>query len=670
MSSPLPVNAKAFSDRHNQEQYQNDSERNLAGSFDRASSIARLSSSPVPPNVFYGSSPAASIKTYGSTNGNGGGAGGGADLSRVGSSHSLFRPLSNTTTHTDLPEGQVAKMVKRHLVETSPVPSRHEDEYPSDDNSSGITSVHQLPGGSITHGIYKWTENVEHSRYQRKRTRSVVLPRNEPSDPALANLKDPGGFRRHFIRAQRQGQEPSPWATKSFVEFLALYGHFGGEDLSDDEDDDDDEEEEGFLEGADEESPLIPQRRGDEPQGTATPAKAVFLLLKSFVGTGVMFLPKAFYNGGLIFSTVLLSSIAVISLYAFLLLIETRNKVPMSFGDIGGVLFGKGMRLLVLFAITLSQIGFVCAYMVFVAQNLQALVESIFHCEVNVPLAYLILGQIIVFVPLAMIRKIQKLSAFALIADLFILIGLVYLYYYDFLVLATHGIGQVIWTVNPSSFPMFIGTAVFTYEGVGLVIPITESMKDPSKFPKVLSWTLFGITLLFLSIGFISYLAFGEEVQTVIMLNLPATGTVDTIQGLYALAICLSIPLQLFPAIRIMENGLFTRSGKNNPVVKWQKNAFRFAMVLACAGIAIAGSSDLDKFVSLIGSFCCVPLCFLFPPLFHLKGVASTFRQKFIDITIIVFGVVSMTYTTFITVSLWSTGDEAPPVSRCIPHGN
>lgn len=308
--------------------------------------------------------------------------------------------------------------------------------------------------------------------------------------------------------------------------------------------------------------------------------------------------------------------------------------------------------------------------MVFVAQNLQALVDSVSQCERNIPLAYLILCQILIFVPLAMIRKIQKLSACALVADLFILVGLVYLYYYDFLMLASRGIGDVQWTINPASFPMFIGTAVFTYEGVGLVIPITESMRDPSKFPKVLSGTMVFITALFLSVGFISYMAFGKDVQTVILLNLPATPIVDTIQGLYAIAICLSIPLQLFPAIRIMENGLFTRSGKHNPIVKWQKNAFRFLSVLACAGIAIAGSGDLDKFVSLIGSVCCVPLCFLFPPLFHLKGVAQTFRQKFVDIAIIVFGLVSMIYTTFITVSLWSSSDEAPPVSRCIAHGN
>jgi proton-coupled amino acid transporter len=106
--------------------------------------------------------------------------------------------------------------------------------------------------------------------------------------------------------------------------------------------------------------------------------------------------------------------------------------------------------------------------MVFVAQSLQAMVKAITHCQTDIPLEYLIIGQVAIFVPLAIIRKIQKLSIFALIADAFILVGLVYLYYYDFFTLALNGIGNVEWIINTSSFPMFIGTAVFTFEGVGL----------------------------------------------------------------------------------------------------------------------------------------------------------------------------------------------------------
>ena len=65
----------------------------------------------------------------------------------------------------------------------------------------------------------------------------------------------------------------------------------------------------------------------------------------------------------------------------------------------------------------------------------------------------------------------------------------------------------------------------------------------------------------------------------------------------------LSVPLQLFPAVRIMENGLFSRSGKGDTRVKWQKNFFRFVVVMFCAALSYVGASDLDKFVALIGSF-------------------------------------------------------------------
>ncbi|KAI8380993.1 transmembrane amino acid transporter protein-domain-containing protein [Radiomyces spectabilis] len=674
----------------------------LSTSFDRASSTARLSSSPIPPSNLYGTSPAGSLSSftphhYGSSLPR--------DIEPASTSHSgTSRAMFGdhlTTEHQD----HVAKAVKRHLVETSPAgsiygssPNRslrshgadidddtnHQSDHESGSEHRGVTNIHQLPGGAITHEIYKWTETVENERRSKqKRSQSVYYPRTEPSDPALVHIKDPGGFRRHFVvdKAAREGKAPPHWMTRTFVDFLALYGHFGGEDLSDDEDEDDEalaarrrrnrlKRQQTADDLIGEQTPLIERAQENAVQGTATPSKAVFLLLKSFIGTGVMFLPKAFYNGGLFFSSIVLSVIAGVSLYSFLLLVETRNKVPVSFGDIGGILFGPAMRMLVLTAITVSQIGFVCAYMVFVAQNLQALIEAVSNCEMDVPLSYLIWLQIAIFVPLAMIRKIQKLSVFALIADVFILLGLAYLYYYDFFTLATKGIGNIIWMVNPSSFPLFIGTAVFTFEGVGLIIPITESMAEPKKFPKVLSGTMIGVTLLFLSVGFISYLTFGDEVQTVILLNLPANPLVNTIQGLYAVAICLSIPLQLFPAIRIVETGLFTRSGKNNPVVKWEKNIFRLMTVVVCALVATAGSADLDKFVSLIGSVCCVPLCFLFPPLFHLKGIAKTWQQRTIDIVIIIFGLASMIYTTAITVSLWSAeGEAAPPISRCIPHG-
>ena len=322
MSSPLPVNAK-----QNYRLREEEEEGGFAGSFDRAASISRLASSPVPPNVRSASPPRSisSSRSYGSMD---------LENTMTGST-GLFRPLSTATYNyddntlsVDLPEDQVARMVKRHLVDTSPAASilqkvnTNQSTASNDSSGSGaVTSVHQLPGGAITHDIYKWAEGADQEQARRTRSQSMYIPRQEPADPALARLRDPGGFRRHFVydQAQREGKEPPHWMTRTFVDFLALYGHFGGEDLSDSDDDDDETEDEqpdertGLLRrrrrrysrddddddsngGEDRAQRLIRRAQENAVQGTATPTKAVFLLLKSFVGTGIVILKNTLHN--------------------------------------------------------------------------------------------------------------------------------------------------------------------------------------------------------------------------------------------------------------------------------------------------------------------------------------------------------------------------------------
>ncbi|CAO3594413.1 unnamed protein product [Absidia cylindrospora] len=196
-------------------------------------------------------------------------------------------------------------------------------------------------------------------------------------------------------------------------------------------------------------------------------------------------------------------------------------------------------------------------------------------------------------------------------------------------------------------------------------------MKEPQQFPAVLRRALFIITCLFVSMGALSYMTFGDQVQTIILLNLPSKDPmVSSIQTLYSLAICLSIPLQLFPAIRIMENGLFTtRSGKNNAVVKWQKNVFRVLVVFLCAWIGIVGSKDkLDKFVPLIGAIFCIPLCYIFPPLFHLRALSLPPIRRFANYLLIIFGVVCMIWVAGSTLSQWNSAEVIDPVKQCISH--
>lgn len=148
-----------------------------------------------------------------------------------------------------------------------------------------------------------------------------------------------------------------------------------GEDLEEEDEDDDDDDLLPSTVPSSERTPLLAPTRGTVSRslsrhrkagassihGTATATEAVFMLLKGFVGTGVLFMGKAFFNGGILFSAVVLLAVGFISLWSFLLLVKTRLIVPGSFGDIGGALYGSWMRTTILASIAFSQIGFVAA---------------------------------------------------------------------------------------------------------------------------------------------------------------------------------------------------------------------------------------------------------------------------------------------------------------------
>ena len=78
------------------------------------------------------------------------------------------------------------------------------------------------------------------------------------------------------------------------------------------------------------------------------------------------------------------------------------------------------------------------------------------NCLRTISLEYLILMQLIIFLPLALIRDIAKLSSTALIADLFILVGLVYIFGSEIGIILERGVAKVE-MFNPDRFSLFVG---------------------------------------------------------------------------------------------------------------------------------------------------------------------------------------------------------------------
>ena len=182
------------------------------------------------------------------------------------------------------------------------------------------------------------------------------------------SLLEPGGFRRNFIqtRSRQQGRREPNFLTRNFLDFLVLYGHYGGDVYpSDDESDysDYNEDDIGQLIIDSDETTALLRNRLPRTNSTTIPAvhhtsesKAFFMLLKAFVGTGVLFLPKAFVNGGLVFSLISMFVMAILTTHCMIILTEaSRYYGNKSFGELGKLIYGEECRLLVLGSIAVSQ---------------------------------------------------------------------------------------------------------------------------------------------------------------------------------------------------------------------------------------------------------------------------------------------------------------------------
>eukprot|EP01104_Vermistella_antarctica_P017178 TRINITY_DN6045_c0_g1_i1.p1 TRINITY_DN6045_c0_g1~~TRINITY_DN6045_c0_g1_i1.p1 ORF type:complete len:569 (-),score=101.69 TRINITY_DN6045_c0_g1_i1:137-1843(-) len=413
-------------------------------------------------------------------------------------------------------------------------------------------------------------------------------------------------------------------------------------------------------------------------------AKTYLTVFKSFVGTGVLFLPAAFHKGGIVASPLSMIFISLLATYCCLLVIETKEflmdrtfalqkgvrnvTVPVSYGFIGRVAFGRPGRWLVDSSLVLSQVGFCIAYLIFISKNMLEALPDMTRNVVNLSRNEITLITMVILLPLIMFRNLKYFAITNLVADAFILGGLAYIYGYDIEYISTNGFASVV-PIDFAHFGIFLGTAVFTFEGTALVIPIQDSMTNKKKFNMVFISSMVVITIILVSFACLGALAFGDNVASIITLNLPSGEfRVDLVQTAYCIAILLTYPVQLFPATKICEHYLFRHSRRKRTVVKWMKNCFRLFLLLFTGVVAILASDAFDNFITIVGAVACVPLAFIYPALFHVRiftrksGRSDPSKAKkpematwryYVDWFIVVFGVVAGALAAVVGVYSW-----------------
>lgn len=260
----------------------------------------------------------------------------------------------------------------------------------------------------------------------------------------------------------------------------------------------------------------------------------------------------------------------------------------------------------------------------------------------------------IIYVPLCWVRKIERFSVTHIFADMLILITTIVILVYAFIQLSNNGWGGGIDALNTATWLNMIGSAVYSYEGIGVVLPLLEVTEKPELYPKILFYVLLTVMLLYVGFGEFCLFVWGHLVEKpLITENLPSGAVVWIIKIFFSINLIFTYPLQLHPASIIIESYLYGDMPKCKKRM-WLKNLDRTIIVAFTVVFCISLGDSLDKFISVLGSLACTPISFTLPCMFHLKLCNPSRNARYLDYFIIGLSVFIMVFCTGFTIWHWN----------------
>lgn len=447
-------------------------------------------------------------------------------------------------------------------------------------------------------------------------------------------------------------------------------------------------EEVGGEENSDEESASEQKSHG------ITFTQTLLHLLKGNIGTGLLGLPLALRNAGILLGPVCLVLMGVVCVHCMHILVncshqlsERLKKSPLSYSETVAVAMEtssshwlkKGAnfgRLLVNFFLVSTQLGFCSVYFVFLAENIKQVVEGHYINSSSPSSSEAVLafysnssegsGGPVVSTPagldqrvymllllpflilLTFIRELSNMAPLCAAANIAMAASLTLIYTY---ILSDVGDPRQLPYVSTwNKFPFFFGTAIFAFEGIGVVLPVENQMREPKRFPCALDVSMGIVVVLYVTLATFGYLCFGDDIKGSITLNLPHDSWSNLlVKVLYSFGVFVTFAVQFFVAAEIVVPAVCERVSE-----RWRRHTdICTRALLTCITCAVAVLVPrLDLAISLVGAVSSSALALIFPPLVEL--IACSTRPSALlflkDISIALIGFLGFLTGTYVTV--------------------
>lgn len=373
----------------------------------------------------------------------------------------------------------------------------------------------------------------------------------------------------------------------------------------------------------------------DSPVNLTSNTLTFMQLIKANIGTGILAIPNAFANSGLILGTVALPILGFIAIHCMHLLVNSHNKIcnilgyrALDYQEVAEKALQLGPRCLrskaiwarravVLFLI-ITQLGFCCVYSLFVASNLSIVIRVLFGYHLRVELLLII--ELPVMILFNLIRNWKHLAIISTIANILQTSGLIFVFYDLCQNLPPISSRPAINDVE--KLPLYFGIAIYAFEGIGLVLPLRKEMRHPSAlggFAGILNLGMGVVLCLYTGIGFFGFLKYGPGVQGSITMSWPPEKKYAIVQLMFTIAIFLSYAVQFYVPINIMWPYFATKyelvSGERKTILL---DTVLRTLLISLTFLIARLVPELDTVISLVGALSGSCLALIFPPLIDI----------------------------------------------------
>ncbi|CAF1146236.1 unnamed protein product [Rotaria sordida] len=381
-------------------------------------------------------------------------------------------------------------------------------------------------------------------------------------------------------------------------------------------------------------APLVSSIAGDQTDYKTTNLETLMHLIKGNIGAGILAFPYALSKAGILFGPIAFWIMGAMTLYCMHQLLRCHDyyryitsREKCDFGDIMRYTLAtcrwkwihrsaKLGKFVIDGFIVITQLGFCCVYFVFVPASIKQVVDHYFQYSPPIQIYQFIM--FILVIGFSMIRSLKVLAPFSLAANIMTIGGLFIIMQY---IVQDHiPLNQLPLITSASDWPVFFASAMYVFEGIALVLPIRQKMKEPESYggwTGILNIGILLVTIMYFIVGFFGYIRYGSKALGSITLNLPNDNKLyQFTKIMYAVAIFLTYNLQFYVPFsllwpRLCRKILYKYSGQI--VTKWE-HAFRIGLIFITFIVA-ALIPNLGLVISLVGAVASTALSVIFPPI-------------------------------------------------------